>query len=540
VSGNLSSIEIAGQMEIHVAVEPIDVSIPLAWNKVENWQVFLVPSVMRMDLTYKLNVIQIRPVNNPGIFISEGLDTTQIYTSALGLICDIPDSLPPILYDVVVAFSASNVEISEFLGQYSPKPGSWKSQDGKAATSFIISEPSCIYFPWINDAKSSDDVKTFGSHGHIANPFSMLHITDTHYTDNPYILGNNSGWEFDIKVLAPELLVISGDIMENPGRNISEYDIIYERLIQYGVPALLTSGNHDQKNLGPWYHYIGNSFGTLIWDDVKVVYMTNILPIGTPVFEYMDKCFVENKKPVNLFTFHYPPETGYASSSWLSLLQIALKNNIDAILSGHYHADAVVPIADYYSLTATNKGGERTFLTHLTELAKDAKYSGPITQPYLILTRSAGKVGSSLSTYNSEIGEDDYSGYRRMVIQNNKITNYTYSFGLSGERDAHNSTPVGRYNMTIEKNTNFGTDPNAKANITLINNMNEYIPSARIPVLLENAPNGKVWTPSAEDLANGVYIRTKISNSTHTWLDIRTPIVPNQDIMVTIEAADGG
>jgi len=41
-------------------------------------------------------------------------------------------------------------------------------------------------------------------------------------------------------------------------------------------------------------------------------------------------------------------------------------------------------------------------------------------------------------------------------------------------------------------------------------------------------------------LANGVYIRTKISNSTHTWLDIRTPIVPNQDIMVTIEAADGG
>jgi predicted phosphodiesterase len=355
-------------------------------------------------------------------------------------------------------------------------------------------------------------------------------------------LGNNSGWETDSQVLAPELVILSGDLMENPAVIISEYDTAYQRLVNLGSPVLITSGNHDQKNLGPWFHYFGSSFGGVVWSDVKIGYMTNILPVGTPVFEYMNKIFTENKKSVNIMAYHYPPEPSYAGASWLSLLQMALSNNIDAVLAGHMHIDAVAPIEELFQLSTITEGREGLVLI-LSEISEQREYLGPITRPQLILTRSAGKTSGSVSEYISASNEDDihgYSGYRRLVIQNNKIVNYTYDYNNSGVRDAHNCIPIGRLNWTITKDANFGINPSAKAYITLINNLNEYITSSRIPILLENAPTGKIWAPTASNLTSGVYIRTQFSNVNQTWLDVRAPLSPNQNITVVIEMASGG
>ncbi len=542
VRGINGTSDVVGQIEIQLAVEPLDVAIPNLWFDHSKWKVILVPSVFREGISFSLDVQSVKSIENPSIFVSEGLDTSAMYQMGVAVVCDVHDALPPLLYDIVIGFNAPETQLQQYLSSYQPKPGSWKSESGLYRTSFIISESSCLYFPWKYDAESFDGEKYFENQYKV-NPFTILHVTDTHYTpDQPNISGNNSGWEFDSKILAPELIIISGDLMENPAKKINEYDIAYQRLINLGSPVLITSGNHDQKNLGPWAHYFGSSFGSVIWSDVKITFMTNVLPIGTSVFEYLDNQFKENPKSVNLFTFHYPPEPNYAGASWISLLQMALSNDVDAILAGHMHIDAVAPIEELISLSTINEG-RAGMVRKLVSLSEQREYLGPITRPYLILTRSAAKPSGSISEYVVENGEEDiqgYSAYRRLVIQNNKIINYTYDYNNSGIRDAHNSIPVGRFNSSIAKDPNFGIDPTAKAYISLHNSMNEFIPSARIPIMLEKAPNGKIWNPIPSNSTKGVYIRSSISNATYTWLDIRAPLTPYQNITITIEMANGG
>ncbi len=542
VRGINGTADTVGQIKIQLAIEPLDISIPQIWFDHSKWDVLLVPSILREGVSFSLAVQSVESIKNPSIFISEGLDTSQIYQNGIALVCDIQDSLPPLLYDIIIGFDAADSQIQQYLSNYQPKPGSWKSSDGVYRSSFIISEPSCMYFPWFYDAESFEGEKVYANQYKV-NPFSILHVTDTHYTpDQPSILGNNSGWEQDSRVLAPELIIISGDLMENPAKEITEYDVAYQRMINLGSPVLITSGNHDQKNLGPWAHYFGSSFGSLIWSDVKIVFMTNILPIGTSVFEYLDNQFKENPKSVNLFTFHYPPEPNYAGASWLSLIQMALSNDVDAILAGHMHIDAVAPIEALMTLSTINDG-RAGLLRTIASLSEQKEYLGPITRPYLILTRSASKPSGSITEYLTVANEDDilgYSSYRRLVIQNNKVLNFTYDYNNSGVRDAHNSIPVGRFNWTIVKDPNFGTDPTAKAYISLINNLNEYIPAARIPVIFEKAPIGKIWNPVSSNSTNGVYVRTSISNSNYTWMDVRVPLAPYQNITIAIEMANGG
>ena len=542
VEGYRNSSGIAGQVEIQISIEPIDVPIPSRWLNKENWKVYLVPSVLRSGISYLLSVETVKRIDNPSVFISEGLDTSNLYETAISLVCNIPNSLHPVLYDIIVAFSTTESQINEYLSLYEPKPGSWKSMDGSYSKTFIVSEPSCLYLPWQFDAESFDGIKTVGDK-FLVNPFSILHVTDSHYSPNrTEIMGNNSGWERDSHILAPELIILSGDLMENPAETISEYDTAYQRLINLGSPVLITSGNHDQKNLGPWYHYFGSSFGAVVCSDVKIGYMTNVLPVGTPVFEYMSRRFVENRKSVNIMIYHYPPEPSYAGASWISLLEMAITNNIDALLVGHNHIDAVVPIEVIFDYS-TLSGGRTQLIQLLAQLSEEQEYLGPITRPHLILTRSAGKPSRSASDYLSPSTNEtinQYSGYRRLVIQNNKILNYTYDYNNSGVRDAHNCIPVGRFNWAVTKDANFGTDPAAKAYITLINNLNEFIPAARIPLLLENAPTGKAWAPTSSNASAGVYIRTQFSNTAQTWLDIRAPLSPFQNITIVIEMTNGG
>ncbi len=531
---------------VWVAPEPATSPIPDQWLHENNWNVALVPSVLPNATCTPLRVDSVVTGKNPLVLFGGGLDVNPAYPTAVGITCSIPADVLPVLHNLAIGFKTTVTPAHQLNASVNLQPGigTWRGPVGSASASmvtgnrpFLLVERNAVSIPCIYDARSSDGLITAPG-GKAVKPFTIMHVTDVHYyADNQNWLGNNSLWENDTQVIAPDVIVLSGDVMEGPGvedaGSASQYDLAYERLSRLNMPIAMVSGNHDNKNLGPWKHYFGPLFWSTTFDDVRIVGLDSTLPVGSSTLNWLSHEATRTVPGAPVFiTSHYNIDPSYFQSGWMGISSIMIEKNITGILVGHTHSDLVGSIADLQSAIFNNvdvlvDGSYSAFMDILMDVLETdnetTSYLDPIAVPQILMTRTAAKNGDTTTPVGNFTNEQlRYSGYRLLTIRENLASNYTYDLDGDGTRDPQVSYPVGMFRVNHVQDAGLGTNVAAGLTWYLNNTGNEMLPSARATFLLPNAPAGYHWNLAAGN-STSAYIRARVTNGTHWWIDARVP-----------------
>ncbi|MFX0103557.1 MAG: metallophosphoesterase family protein [Candidatus Hodarchaeota archaeon] len=319
-----------------VASDPAESPIPASWLDKNNWDVALIPSVMPTANCTPLRVDGVALGNNQLVLFGGGLDVNPTIPSALGIECSIPNTIPPVMYNLVIGFKQEISPETQNDLDLIPRVGSWRGPRGSAngIMPFVLTERNVVSIPWICDAKTSDPDLDGGN---LVGPFKVMHVTDTHYYEfNANWIGNNSLWENDAEVIAPDVIVISGDFMEGPDNENHgpyQYEIAYQHVTDLNLPMVIVSGNHDNKNIGPWKHYFGPLFSLTTFDNLKIVGIDSSLPISTGVMNWIDQQSTPRNDGPVLLTCHYDIDPSSAfTSGWVGIGEIMIDKNLTGIL----------------------------------------------------------------------------------------------------------------------------------------------------------------------------------------------------------------
>ena len=183
-------------------------------------------------------------------------------------------------------------------------------------------------------------------------PFRFALFTDLHInTINPQHSEDLQQAVVDVNTLTGiDFVIISGDISDK-GDTMSLR--MAKRMLQkLRMPYYIIPGNHDVK----WYLSGSVNFEAIFGDtkfdfthnDVEFIGFTTapLTKKGIGFIQPADIQWIKNtlqktgnKNPVILVT-HYPLQTGDVDN-WKEVLDIAKKYDVQAVLGGHYHLNAV-------------------------------------------------------------------------------------------------------------------------------------------------------------------------------------------------------
>src|SRR6056297_2362217 len=153
-----------------VGVDPSEKYIPTSWLKISNWEVGLSTSYLQNASIQTYDILVMKKISNP--FTSEGMqDSSPLAKNALEITVDLGSSPSPGLYNVHIAYNAeiSGQSLIVQAGDYIGPRGS-----ASGSTSFILSEPNCVYISSDMDTLASENTEN----GKI--PFSLIHVSDVH------------------------------------------------------------------------------------------------------------------------------------------------------------------------------------------------------------------------------------------------------------------------------------------------------------------------------------------------------------------------
>jgi len=539
-----------------VAPDPAESSIPSEWLDKSNWNVALVPAVMPTANCTTLLVDSVFKGQNQLVLFGGGMDVNPTFPTALGITCKIPANTAPILYDLAIGFKTiitpalqqeGGIDLIPHLGSWRGPRGSGSSGLFTGSISFLLTEPNAISIPWQYDALSSDGMKTYG--GKAVKPFTIMHVTDTHYDPTQLNwMHNDSLWENDSSVIDPDVILFSGDLMESPGASDShgaaQYDTAYAHVTGLNRLIVMVSGNHDNRNLGLWKHYFGPLFSSTRFDDVKVLGFDSSLPIGSGILAWIEQeaSHVVPGGPV-LLMCHYDIDPSYFQSGWVGIGDMMIQKNMTAILVGHTHYDMVGGVEKLRDTIFSNPdlllgAGERDLVnkvkSELETTNQTTSYLHPIREPQILMTRTASKEGGTFAhVQNFTEQQLTYSGYRLATIQNDLVSNYTYDLDGNGVRDPQVSFPVGLFRTSMIEDANIGSSTSAGATWILNNTGNENLIAARATFLVPNAPANYHWNLLGGNLTTA-FIRTRITNGTHWWIDARVPSTRHSIVSLNI------
>ncbi|MHA1700196.1 MAG: metallophosphoesterase family protein, partial [Promethearchaeota archaeon] len=539
--GHNTSIYLDGTITFWVAPDPAEVPIPTAWLDKSNWDVALSPSVMPTANCTPLEIEKIYIDDNPLVLFGGNLDSNPVIPSALAIECKVPADVSPVLYNLAMGFKTEITVERQARGEIDliPRVGSWRGprqflSSGKEP--FLLTERNVVSIPWRYDARTFSSELLTPDDDPIK-PFTVMHVTDTHYFQyEDSWLGNNSLWENDTQVIAPDIIVLSGDVMERNDKEeldgAYQYEMAYDRLTSLNLPFVIVSGNHDNYNLGPWKHYFGPLFSTTTFDHLKIVGIDSTLPINTGILNWISERStpVVHGGPV-LLTCHYNIDPSYFSSGWWGIANLMMRKNLTGILVGHTHVDLVgsVPklmnaiIENMDAIGSGDLNRVENVLTDVLETSNETTgYLESISEPQILMTRTAAKTGGvAVPVEGFNMSELRYSGYRLLRIKDDLVYNYTYDVDGDGTRDPQFSYPVGLFKVDYQLDTGLGQDPNANVTWILNNDGNEDLRAARAVFIVPNPPSGTSWDLIQENQTSGAYIRAIIKNGTHWWIDAR-------------------
>ena len=220
-------------------------------------------------------------------------------------------------------------------------------------------------------------------------PFTVFWITDTHYDVKPgaeYLRLIFRKWIRIANFLKPDLVVITGDIVNNPPEHL--FKSVYRDLLELEVPVLLVPGNHDWSREGHFIRYLSVSNRSLTVEWIHIV----ALDTGPGGFhgwltrEQMDwleeDLAAHSECPVKLMLMHHPlyhieNRTG---ADLMRLASIAKRYNVSLILTGHSHVNKDIMEPAHYLVGASGfKGGKPYsgfYLLKLTPQGVEYKING--------------------------------------------------------------------------------------------------------------------------------------------------------------------
>ena len=296
------------------------------------------------------------------------------------------------------------------------------------------------------------------------------------------------------------------------------------------VPLIITCGNHDQKLLSPWYYFFGSINTITKFDNLHLITFDSSLPISSNMMNWIDNGLKDIPESHPKFIIcHYPPHVDYFSYGWLGITNLAMQYNVKAILAGHYHLDFISYIKDLQEAILNYKTDQNIESFEIIKSIQSKfdstfNYSDVIKEPLLILTRSGAKGGYVLGNETSP----KYSGYRRFIVANDEIYNFTYDYNGNGMPDPQVCVPNGRFNTNLTFNS-------GKWTLTLNSSFNENIISARGVFKIPSPNNEYKWDLVPENKTNGAYIRAYLDDGVNCYIDTRVYIPKNSIINLQIE-----
>lgn len=208
----------------------------------------------------------------------------------------------------------------------------------------------------------------------------FFHLTDLHLTDKEQTLVNGRSPYIKFSALLtrlhalevkPAFILITGDLVNNgQPEEYQQFCRILSRLAEFGVPVLLTLGNHDARpsfrqivlkepaSTRPYYH-------STVIDGFNVIMLDSHIPgqvhghLDETQLAWLDRELAKPMPNGHLIALHHPP----VSATVRMLDQLGLNNagaleavvcrhaNVLGVLSGHIHYSHVAPFANTISVT---------------------------------------------------------------------------------------------------------------------------------------------------------------------------------------------
>lgn len=522
-----------GTLSIYVGTDPADAMVPRAWLDKAQWEIGFTSTMLDNAPLVKGEVTSIETTSN--VFVSYGAgDSSWLSQNAIRIGVRVPASIQPGSYNLHVGFkqalAAANLTIIPGLYQ---GPASSASE---FAAGFVLSEPNCVYVPWVNDSLPSDSLQS--SSGYYK-PFSMVHLSDIHFgaeADERLQLASSevytSAFKDALSIIAPEVMIATGDLTRSPFARDYEYRLAYDWFVSLGIPVIISNGNHDQQNQGLWPYYFGPQTSVVDWANMTFIsFNSNLVISGQTASLIAQEVKAATSRGHPVFTACHVPLMDVfgrqTQGSAATIVDAMVRHNGTAILQGHNHYNLVMDAAtalDRY-LTMGNMADACEF----TDL--EGEPLPPITGPKMIITSSVGYEGRDRlqQIWESYIPT---TSYREIVMVDNMIANYTYDMNGDGSRDATYSTPVFDYTVDQSQdqipllNYSFVFDEgdfSAGANYTITNNLTEMIHGARAAIVLPNdqTQDNKWVLDSVLNDGLVIYERSRITNGTHEFIDFR-------------------
>ena len=92
-------------MTFWVAPESPEVGVPIAWRDSSKWSVALTPAVLPTADCTTLNIVDVITGKNPDALFGAGIDVNPISPTAVGLICQIPANIEPVIYNLAIGYN---------------------------------------------------------------------------------------------------------------------------------------------------------------------------------------------------------------------------------------------------------------------------------------------------------------------------------------------------------------------------------------------------------------------------------------------------
>ncbi|NMC03958.1 MAG: hypothetical protein GYA24_02040, partial [Candidatus Lokiarchaeota archaeon] len=333
-----------------------------------------------------------------------------------------------------------------------------------------------------------------------------------------------------ISILAPELVVMTGDLTRSPYDRPSEYALARAWFSTLGIPAIISSGNHDSGNMGLFSKNFGPQSASISWGGTRFITFRSDMPIPSKVVSTIARDLLETKlagQP-SFLACHVPLVDVFArqtQGSSAAIIDAILRANGTAILQGHNHYNLVMDAAtalDRYRALGTQTG-TIVDACEFTTLSGEAMPG--VNGPKLVITTTGGYDGRDElnDAWPSYIPT---AGYRVVTMANNRIANYTYDMDGDGARDASYAQPL--FDFTAPAGVHdpmlafsLAYDPfdlESGATCVIFNNLTETILAARAAIVLPINSTHR-WQPIAGPIA--VHERARFSNGTHEFIDLR-------------------
>lgn len=204
--------------------------------------------------------------------------------------------------------------------------------------------------------------------------FRIAHISDTHISDFGQFV--ESAFREGTRLLRnlspkPNVIIHSGDLTDNGV--LSEYKMALDKLAEFDQRVIITSGNHDQKNLGYMLfdEFIGKLDYEVVMDNIQFLIINSAQPdrdegrIGRRRAEWVAKTLLDDKIKILVFHHHLVPvpfagrEVNLLDDAG-EILDLAIRKKVNIVLMGHRHVRSALKVEDLLLVNAGTFSCRRT------------------------------------------------------------------------------------------------------------------------------------------------------------------------------------